>query len=224
MDLPSGMIYPFGHNGECEVSGGVLHLEPVPRPVWNAEAVWHIIGGLVVTGHCSRGRPSEVVVQHLSQRTVVKSDIRKSLVKAGNRAAIHFVVLPIAAVHLDDGGLVTIGTGIVGGATECLGPVGGESLDVLGVEAVAERMADHVVGHHPTMPGGGKTSQAVGATRRLEDSLHTSIMTMVASHCKTMAVASSAARSDGNPANGSLGKGAGILENLCVGSRGVHRT
>jgi hypothetical protein len=29
------------------------------------------------------------------------------------------------------------------------------------VEAVAERMADHVVGHHPTMPGAGKTAQAV---------------------------------------------------------------
>jgi hypothetical protein len=43
---------------------------------------------------------------------------------------------------------------------------------MLGVEAVAERMGDHVVGHHPTMPGVGKTAQAVVATRRLEDSLH----------------------------------------------------
>jgi hypothetical protein len=47
---------------------------------------------------------------------------------------------------------------------------------MLGVEAVAERMADHVVGHHPTMPGGGKTSQGVVATGCLEDSLHGSIM------------------------------------------------
>jgi hypothetical protein len=52
-------------------SRGVLHLEPVPRPVWDAEAVRHIMGGLVVAGHRCRGRPSEVVVQHLSQRTVV---------------------------------------------------------------------------------------------------------------------------------------------------------
>jgi len=50
---------------------------------------------------------------------------------------------------------------------------------MLGVEAVAERMADHVVGHHPTMPGAGKTAQAVHSTRRLEDSLHASIMTIV---------------------------------------------
>src|SRR6266566_1655513 len=94
------------------------------------------------------------------------------MVEAGNRAAIPFVVLSVAAVHLDDGGLVTIGVGIHAGATECLGPVSGESLDMLGVEAVAERMADHVIGHHPTMPGVGKTAQAVLATRRLKDCLH----------------------------------------------------
>jgi hypothetical protein len=45
------------------------------------------------------------------------------------------------------------------------------------VEAVAERMGDHVVGHHPTMPGVGKTAQAVVATRRLEDGLHAFMMT-----------------------------------------------
>jgi hypothetical protein len=44
-----------------------------------------------------------------------------------NRTAIHFVVLPVAAVHLYDGGLITIGVGIHGRATECLGPVRGES-------------------------------------------------------------------------------------------------
>ena len=58
---------------------------------------------------------------------------------------------------------------------------------MLGVEAVAERMADHVVGHHPTMPGVGKTAQAVHSTRHLEDSLHVSIMTIVPRLCKTMA-------------------------------------
>ena len=43
---------------------------------------------------------------------------------------------------------------------------------MLGMETVAERMGDHLVGHHPTMPGFGKTAQAVVTTRRLEDSLH----------------------------------------------------
>jgi hypothetical protein len=88
-------------------------------------------------------------------------------------------VLPVPDVHLDDGGLVTIGIGIRGRATECLGSVSGESLDVLGVETVAERMGDHVVGYHPTMPGVGKPAQAVVATRRLEDSLHSSMMTIL---------------------------------------------
>jgi hypothetical protein len=37
-------------------------------------------------------------------------------------------------------------------------------------------MADHVVGHHPTMPGVGKAVQAVVATRHFEDSLHASII------------------------------------------------
>ena len=44
----------------------------------------------------------------------------------------------------------------------------------------------------PTMPGAGKTAQAVVATRRLENSLHASIMTIVPCLCKTMAAASSA--------------------------------
>ena len=127
-------------------------------------------------------------MQHLSQRTVMgKSDIGQSMVEASNRAAIHFVVLSVAAVHLDHGGLVTIRVGIRGGAAECLGPVSGESLDMLGVEAVAEGMADHVVGHHPTMPGVGKAAQAVVSTGRFEDSSHAPMMTIVPSLCKMMA-------------------------------------
>ena len=50
---------------------------------------------------------------------------------------------------------------------------------MLGVEAVAERMADHLIGHHPTMPGAGEMAQAVVATGRLKDSLHASMMTIV---------------------------------------------
>ena len=56
----------------------------------------------------------------------------------------------------DDGGLVAIGLGIHAGSTECLGPIRGETLDILGMETVAERMADYFVGHRPTMPGSGK--------------------------------------------------------------------
>jgi len=101
------------------------------------------------------------------------------MVEADDRAAIHFVVLSVAAVHLHDGGLVTVGVGVRAWSAECLCPVSGESLDMLGVETVAEGMADHVVGHHPTMPGVGKAAQSVVTTRRVEDSLHASTITIV---------------------------------------------
>ena len=92
--------------------------------MWNAKAVRHIISGVVVAGHRCRGRPSEVVVQHLSERTVLGySDINQSLVGASDRAAIHFVVLPISAVHPNDAGLVTIGVGIRARSPEGLSPI-----------------------------------------------------------------------------------------------------
>src|SRR5262247_747202 len=94
----------------------------------------------------------------------------QSLVEASDGAAIHLVVHPVAAVDPDDGGLVAIGLGIPAGSTECLGPIRGETLDMLGMETVAERMADYFVGHHPTMPGSGKMAQALDAARCLEDS------------------------------------------------------
>src|SRR5215472_8562607 len=101
-------------------------------------------------------------------------------------------MLPVATVNFDDAGLVTVGVGVHAGATEGLGPVTGESLDMLGVEAVAERMGDLFVGHYPTMPGVGKTAQAVHSTRCLEDSLHPAIMTIVPCVCKKAGAASSA--------------------------------
>src|SRR5215475_10979084 len=55
---------------------------------------------------------------------------------------------------------------------------------MLRVEAVAECMGNHLVVHYPTMPGVGKTPQAVVATRCLEDSLHRSMMTTGLSVCK----------------------------------------
>jgi hypothetical protein len=98
-------------------------------------------------------------VQHLSQCSVIgQPDVNESLVEARNRTAIHFAVLPVAAVHLDDSGFVTIGIGVCGGASEGLRPVCSEALDMLRVEAVAEGMADHVVGHYPIMPSLGEAA------------------------------------------------------------------
>src|SRR5262249_14132949 len=149
-------------------------------PSRNAETVRHIVSGPVIAGHGCRCCPSEVVMQHLSQRRVVgHSGISQSLVEASDGAAIHLVVHPVAAVDSDDGGLVAIELGIHARSTERLGPIRGETLDMLGVETVAERMADDFVGHHPTMPSGSKTAQAFNTARCFEDSTHASMMTSV---------------------------------------------
>ena len=44
-------------------------------------------------------------MQHLSEGAVGQPDIGQRLVEADNRAAIHLVVLPVPAVHPDDGRL-----------------------------------------------------------------------------------------------------------------------
>jgi len=44
---------------------------------------------------------------------------------------------------------------------------------------MAERMGDHVVGHDPTMPSLRETAQALIPTRRLENSLHAPMITIV---------------------------------------------
>ena len=131
-------------------------------------------------------------MQHSSQNIVVgQSDIGQSHVEADNRTAIHFIVLTVPAVNLDDGGFVTIGIGICGRATECLGPISGESLDVLGVEAMAERMGHDVVGHYAIMPGVSKTAKAFVATRCLKDGLHVPMMTILSRLCKILTPAAS---------------------------------
>jgi hypothetical protein len=77
------------------------------------------------------------------------------------------------------------------GSTTRLGRICGATLDMLWMETVAGRMADYLAGHHPTMPGSGKTAQAVDAARCLEDSAHASIMTSVPRPGKTTAAAGS---------------------------------
>jgi len=95
------------------------------------------------------------------------------------------MVLPVAAVHPDDGGLVAIGFGIRAWSTERLSPISGESLDMQGMETVAERMADFFVSHQATMPGSGQTLQAVVSDRCPEDRTLGSIMTILGCSSKT---------------------------------------
>src|SRR5215472_11989296 len=89
-------------------------------------------------------------------------------------------MLSVPAVDLHDGSLVPIGVGIRGWATECLSPISGEPLRMLGVKAVAEGMGDLFIFHHTTMPGVGKKTHAVHPARGLEDSLHEPMITTFA--------------------------------------------
>src|SRR5690242_19998608 len=112
-------------------------------------------------------------MEHLSQCGVVcESDVRQSLIEAINRPTIHFLVLPVAAMHPDDGRLVAVELGVGAGPAERFSPVGGKSLHMLRVEAVAEGVADHVVVHYPTVPGLGQTTKAFAAASRFEHSAH----------------------------------------------------
>ena len=109
------------------------------------------------SGTWSLSWPSEVVVKHLSEpRVLGQPDIRQGLVEADDCAAVHLMVLAVATVHPHDRGLLAKGVGVCGRPAECLGPIGGQSLAVLGVESVAERVADHLVGHHSGVPRTGR--------------------------------------------------------------------
>ncbi len=109
-------------------------------------------------------------MQRLLQGEVVgESGVGEGLVEAGYGAAIHFGVLTFAAVHFDDGGLVPKIAGVRVGAAEGLGPVGGEPLDMLGMEAVAEGMRNDVVVHDATMPCVGEAAETVDSAGCFED-------------------------------------------------------
>lgn len=170
-----------------QVSCAASALEPVPRPARDAEAVRHIIRRALIAGHGCGGRPGEIIVQHLPQSCIlVQTDIGQRLIEAGDCATIHFLVLPVATVGFDDARLVTAGAGIDSGATKGFGPVRSESPDMVGMEAVAEGMADHFVGHDSTMPGVGETAQAVHSACGFENSLHGSIMQSCNAFCKVV--------------------------------------
>jgi len=109
------------------------------------------------------------------------------VVETVNRSAIHFPVLPIPAVYLDDTSFVTIGTGIRVWPAKRLRKISRQPLDMVGTEAMAERMRNHLIVHHPPMPGSSQTPHALHPTSRLEDALHSLIMTIAPGLCKPLA-------------------------------------
>jgi hypothetical protein len=120
--------------------------ESVPGPLRDVQTVRHILCGVVVTRHCGRGGPREVIMQHASEPLVAcKADIFQRLIETCNRPLVHLLVRPVAAVNPHDGGLITVPVGVRRWPTKCLRPVRGKALGVLRVESVAERMANHFV-------------------------------------------------------------------------------
>lgn len=86
-----------------------------------------------------------------------QTDVCDGLVETGDCSTVHLVMRAVAAVHADYRGLVPEGVGVTVRASERLRPVSGEALAVIGMEAMAEGVADHFVGHHPVMPRIRKT-------------------------------------------------------------------
>jgi hypothetical protein len=119
-------------------------------------------------------------VQHSPQNIVFgQSDIGQSEVEASNRTAIHFIVFTVPTVYLDDGGFIAMGIGVRSRSAECLGPISGESLNMLWVEAMAERVGHDLVRHYPLVPSGSKTSQTIATTRCLIDRLHAFLIMVI---------------------------------------------
>ena len=81
-------------------------------------------------------------------------------------------MLSVSAVHFNDAGFVAIHIGIFAGAAERFRPVHGESLSMIWMKAVTERMTHHFVAQYAVMPRMRKAAHAVDSVRRFQDTLH----------------------------------------------------
>ena len=159
--------------GSSKIVGTNLVEKPSPRPARDAQAVRHIVRGAVIAGHRGGGRPGEVVVQRPSEPLVVgQANVCQRQVEASDRATVHLLVRAVATVHPHHRGLVTAGGRVGRRPPQRLRPVRSEPLGVLGVVAMAERVAHHLVRHHSLVPSSGKTQQPLSATGSLVDRLH----------------------------------------------------
>ena len=83
-------------------------------------------------------------------------NIGQCQVETGDRAAVHLLVFAIATVDPHDVALVAVRVGLGRRTTQRLCPIRGEPLGVVRTKAVAERVADLLVGHHPGVPRTGQ--------------------------------------------------------------------
>jgi len=114
-------------------------------------------------------------MQHASEVLVTrKPDIFQRPIETRDRPLVHLLMWPVAAVNPDDRGLITIPVRVVRWPTECLRPVSGKALGMLGMITMAERMANHFVLQDPSVPRVGQLQQPVATTYGFKDRLHSS--------------------------------------------------
>ena len=111
-------------------------------------------------------------MQHPSQWLRGEPGVFQSLVETGDRTPVHLLVRAVSAVYPDYCSFVAVTLGVGVRSAQGFGPVGRESLAVLGMEAVAERVADDLVGHHPGVPCLGQANQPVVTAGSLVNALH----------------------------------------------------
>ena len=143
----------------------------------DVQAFWDVVCRVVVTRHGGHGRPTEVVVQNLTEPFVtIQTDVDERQIEASYRPTIHFFMWAIPAVHPHHRSLVSNELGVPRWATQRLYPVRSKAFGVLGVVAMAERVAHHFVGQHPGVPGMRQLQESLVAPRLVVDRLHESSM------------------------------------------------
>src|ERR1041385_7663159 len=88
------------------------------------------------------------------------------------RPPVHLFVRTVTAVNPYDGGLITVLVGVRRWPAECLRPVRGKALGMLGVISVAEPMATPLFLEDPPVPRAGQPQQAVATTGSFVNRLH----------------------------------------------------
>ena len=107
-------------------------------------------------------------MEHASERRIDELDVIHGAVEALNRPAVHLIVRAVAAVHANHGGLVAMLFAVGQRTAPGLAPVRRESLGVLWVEAMTERVRDNFIFHDPFMPRTGETKDACGTAEGFE--------------------------------------------------------
>ena len=145
----------------------------VPRPMRDLQTVRHIVCRPVISGHGGGSRPSKVVVEFLAQPVVAgNASVFQRLIETGDRATVHLLMRAISAVDPHHRGFIPVRGRKRRPPPKRFRPVRGEPLGVIGIKAVAERMAHNFVRHDPGVPRVRQTKQAVITTSGLVNALH----------------------------------------------------